>query len=136
MAVRRRQSGWDTHTTAKGFRVYNRVSRKIQGLDRILCFSGGNVSSYNDVEDLDDQQFIVHCPSIAAVQDKHSEEYPADKEVPLSSEEQALHDELVSLMHQESLAKSHNDAQRNAFEKEKREIDLEKGKECVNSTFT
>ncbi|GJT36264.1 putative ribonuclease H-like domain-containing protein [Tanacetum coccineum] len=98
--------------------------------------SGGNVSTYDDVEDLDDQQFIVHGPSIAAVQDKHSEEYTADKEVPLSSEEQALHDELVSLMHQESIAKVHNDAQRNAFEKEKRRIALEKGKECVDSTFT
>ncbi|GJR20153.1 hypothetical protein Tco_0968680 [Tanacetum coccineum] len=30
----------------------------------------------------------------------------------------------------------HNDAQRNAFEKEKRRIALEKGKECVDSTFT
>ncbi|GJY78601.1 putative ribonuclease H-like domain-containing protein [Tanacetum coccineum] len=43
----------------------------------------------------------------------------AGQEVPLSSEEQALHDELL-----------------NAFEKEKRRIALEKGKECVNSTFT
>ncbi|GKG57010.1 hypothetical protein Tco_0582361, partial [Tanacetum coccineum] len=39
-------------------------------------------------------------------------------------------------MHQESLAKSHNDAHRNAFEEEKRRIALAKGKECVNSTFT
>ncbi|GKG55314.1 hypothetical protein Tco_0571954, partial [Tanacetum coccineum] len=42
-------------------------------------------------------------------------ERTADKEVPLSSEEQALHDELVSLMHQESMAKVHNDAQRNVI---------------------
>ncbi|GJT65255.1 putative ribonuclease H-like domain-containing protein [Tanacetum coccineum] len=60
----------------------------------------------------------------------------ADKEVPLSSDDQALHDELVNLMHQESLAKLHNDAQRHAFEEEKRRIALEKGKESVNSTFT
>ncbi|GJS06199.1 putative ribonuclease H-like domain-containing protein [Tanacetum coccineum] len=72
--------------------------------------SGGNVSTHDDVDDLDDQQFIVH--------------------------ETSLHDELVSLMHQESLAKLHNDAQRNAFEKEKKRIALEKGKECVDSTFT
>ncbi|GKA88285.1 reverse transcriptase domain-containing protein, partial [Tanacetum coccineum] len=98
--------------------------------------SGGQETTYDDVEDLDDQQFIVHGPSINAVQNKHSEERTADKEVPLSSEEQALHDELVSLMHQESLAKSHNDAQRNAFEEEKRRIALEKGKDSVNSTFT
>ncbi|GKD34378.1 ribonuclease H-like domain, reverse transcriptase, RNA-dependent DNA polymerase, partial [Tanacetum coccineum] len=95
--------------------------------------SGGNVSTYDD---LDDQQFIVHGPNIHAAQNKLSEERTANKEVPLSSEEQALHDELVSLMHQESLAKLHNDAQRNAFEKEKKRIALEKGKECVDSTFT
>ncbi|GKF17751.1 hypothetical protein Tco_0062669, partial [Tanacetum coccineum] len=69
-------------------------------------------------------------------QNKHSEERTADKELPLSSEEQALHDELVSLMHQESIAKVHNDAQRNAFEKEKRRITLEKGKESATSTLT
>ncbi|GKB03099.1 uncharacterized mitochondrial protein-like protein [Tanacetum coccineum] len=157
---------------AASFRVYNRVTRKVQdclhvdflenqenqkgkGPDWMFDLelltpsmnyipvrkenyadSGENVSTYDDVEDLDDQQFIVHGPSINAVQNKHSEERTADKEVPLSSEEQALHDELVSLMHQESIAKVHNDAQRNAFEKEKRRIALEKGKECVNSTFT
>ncbi|GKA04076.1 putative ribonuclease H-like domain-containing protein [Tanacetum coccineum] len=98
--------------------------------------SGGNVSTHDDVDDLDDQQFIVHGPSIHAAQPMHSEERTADKEVSLSSEEQALHDELVSLMHQESLAKLHNDAQRTAFEKEKKRIALEKGKECVDSTFT
>ncbi|GJR39849.1 ribonuclease H-like domain-containing protein [Tanacetum coccineum] len=144
-------------TSSKGFRVYNRVTRKVQdclhvdflenqenqkgkGPDWMFDLelltpsmnyipvrkenyadSGGKVSTYDDVEDLDDQQFIVHGPSINAAQNKHSEERTADKEVPLSSEEQALHDELVSLMHQESIAKVHNDAQRNAFEKEKRE---------------
>ncbi|GKF60369.1 hypothetical protein Tco_0177155 [Tanacetum coccineum] len=56
--------------------------------------------SCDDVEDLDDQQFIVHT-----AQPMHPEERTAAKEVSLSSEEQALHDELVSLMHQESLAK-------------------------------
>ncbi|GJT84596.1 putative ribonuclease H-like domain-containing protein [Tanacetum coccineum] len=66
---------------------------------------------------------------------KHSEERTTDKEVPLSSEEQALHDELVSLMHQESIAKVHNDAQRNAFEEEKRRKHL-KGKRSANSTLT
>ncbi|GJR19385.1 putative ribonuclease H-like domain-containing protein [Tanacetum coccineum] len=92
--------------------------------------------SCDDDEDLDVQQFIVHGPNIHAAQNKPSEERTADKEVPLSSEEQVLHDELVSLMHQESLAKLHNDAQRNAFEEEKKRIALDKGKECVDSTFT
>ncbi|GJV01531.1 putative ribonuclease H-like domain-containing protein, partial [Tanacetum coccineum] len=92
--------------------------------------SGEQETSCNDVED--EQHFIVHGPSIH----KPSEERTANKEVPLSSEEQALHDELVNLMHQESLAKLHNDTQRTAFEKEKKRIALEKGKECVDSTFT
>ncbi|GJS31016.1 putative ribonuclease H-like domain-containing protein [Tanacetum coccineum] len=64
------------------------------------------------------------------------EERTAAKEVKLSSEDQALHDELVSLMHQESLAKAHNDDQRIAFEEEKRRISIAKGKEHVDSTFT
>ncbi|GJS37394.1 putative ribonuclease H-like domain-containing protein [Tanacetum coccineum] len=159
-------------TSNKGFRVYNRVTRKVQDclhvdfledqenqkgkgpnwmfdlklLTPLMNYipvrkenyadSGGKVSTYDDVEDLDDQQFIVHGPSINAVQNKHSEERTADKEVPLSSEEQALHDELVSLMHQESIAKVHTDAQRNTFEEEKRRIALKKGKESANSTLT
>ncbi|GJU85942.1 putative ribonuclease H-like domain-containing protein [Tanacetum coccineum] len=36
--------------------------------------SGGKVSTYDEVEDLDDQQFIVHVPSINAAQNKHSRE--------------------------------------------------------------
>ncbi|GJW72996.1 ribonuclease H-like domain-containing protein [Tanacetum coccineum] len=100
--------------------------------------SGGNVSAYDDVflKQLDDSSLLFLVKSINAVQNKHSEERTADKEVPLSSEEQALHDELVSLMHQESIAKIHTDAQRNAFEEEKRRLALEKGKDSVNSTFT
>ncbi|GJW11506.1 putative ribonuclease H-like domain-containing protein [Tanacetum coccineum] len=159
-------------TSSKGFRVYNRVTRKVQdclhvdflenqenqkgkGLDWMFDLelltpsmnyipvrkenyadSGGKVSTYDEVEDLDHQQFIVHVPSINAAQNKHLEERTADKEVPFSSEEQALHDELVNLMHQESIAKVHTDAQRNAFEEEKRRIALEKGKENANSTLT
>ncbi|GJT22311.1 hypothetical protein Tco_0892248 [Tanacetum coccineum] len=96
--------------------------------------SEGKVSTYADVEDLDEQHFIVHGTSIHAAPNTHSEERTADKEVPLSSEDQALHDELVSLMHQESIAKIHNDAQRNTFKEEKRRITLEKGKESANHT--
>ncbi|GJT05200.1 hypothetical protein Tco_0839662 [Tanacetum coccineum] len=46
--------------------------------------------SCDDVEDLDDQQFIVHT-----AQPMHPEERTAAKEVSLSSEEQALTVELV-----------------------------------------
>ncbi|GJS12146.1 ribonuclease H-like domain-containing protein [Tanacetum coccineum] len=66
----------------------------------------------------------------------HPEECTAAKEVPLSSEEQALHDELMNLMHQESLVKAHNDDQRIAFEEEKRRTSIAKGKEHVQHTFT
>ncbi|GJW37318.1 ribonuclease H-like domain-containing protein [Tanacetum coccineum] len=154
-------------TSSKGFRVYNRVTRKVQeclhvdflenqenqkgkgpdwmfDLDLLTpsmnyipvrkenyANSGDKVSTLGDVEDLDDQQFIVHT-----AQPMHPEERTAAKEVPLSSEEQALHDELMNLMHQESLAKAHNDDQRIAFEEEKRRISIAKGKEHVNSTFT
>ncbi|GJT53169.1 putative ribonuclease H-like domain-containing protein [Tanacetum coccineum] len=157
-------------TNSKGFRVYNRVTRKVQDclhvnflenqenqkgkgpdwmfdLDLLTpsmnyipvrkenyADSGGQETACNDVED--EQHFIVHGPNIHAAQHKPSEERTANKEIPLSSEEQALHDELVNLMHQESLAKLHNDAQRTAFEEEKKRIALEKGKECVDSTFT
>ncbi|GKG12372.1 hypothetical protein Tco_0346609 [Tanacetum coccineum] len=64
-------------------------------------------------------------------QPMHPEERAAAKEVPVSSEEQALHDELMNLMHQESLAKAHNDDQMIAFEEEKRRISIAKGKEHV-----
>ncbi|GKC44697.1 putative RNA-directed DNA polymerase [Tanacetum coccineum] len=107
-------------TSSKGFRVYNRVTRKVQeclhvdflenqenqkgkgpdwmfDLDLLTpsmnyipvrkenyAVSGDKVSTLDDV--LDDQQFIVHT-----AQPMHPEERTAAKEVPLSSEEQALH---------------------------------------------
>ncbi|GJZ16004.1 putative ribonuclease H-like domain-containing protein, partial [Tanacetum coccineum] len=108
---------------------YTEYSRSIG--KKTSADSGDKVSTLDDVEDLDDQQFIVHT-----AQPMHPEERTAAKEVPLSSEEQALHDELMNLMHQESLAKAHNDDQRIAFEEEKRRISIAKGKEHVNSTFT
>ncbi|GKD54950.1 retrovirus-related pol polyprotein from transposon TNT 1-94 [Tanacetum coccineum] len=84
-------------TSSKGFRVYNRVTRKVQDCLHIDFLEyqkgkGGKGSTYDAVEALDDQQFIVHVPSINATQNKLSEERTADKEVPLSSDEQALHD--------------------------------------------
>ncbi|GJS55565.1 ribonuclease H-like domain-containing protein [Tanacetum coccineum] len=154
-------------TNSKGFRVYNRVTRKVQDclhvnflenqenqkgkgpdwmFDLDLLTPSMNYIpvrkenyadskeqgiSCDDVEDMDDQQFIVHT-----TQPMPPEERTAAKEVKLSSEDQALHDELVSLMHQESLAKAHNDDQRIAFEEEKRRISIAKGKEHVDSTFT
>ncbi|GJR07813.1 ribonuclease H-like domain-containing protein [Tanacetum coccineum] len=85
----------------------------------------------DDAEELDDQQFIVHT-----TQPIPPEESTAAKEVKLSSEDQALHDELVSLMHQESLAKAHNDDQRMLLRGKEWRISIAKGKEHVDSTFT
>ncbi|GKB13228.1 putative ribonuclease H-like domain-containing protein, partial [Tanacetum coccineum] len=163
-------------TNSKGFRVYNRVTRKVQDclhvnflenqenqkgkgpdwmFDLDLLTPSMNYipvrkENYVDskeqgisilqvvselslciVHTAQPMQFIVHT-----AQPMHPEERTAAKEVPLSSAKQALHDELVSLMHQESLAKAHNDDQRIAFEEEKKRIALDKGKECVDSTFT
>ncbi|GJV28702.1 hypothetical protein Tco_1385150 [Tanacetum coccineum] len=155
-------------TSSKGFRVYNRVTRKVQeclhvdflenqenqkgkgpdwmfDLDLLtpsmnyipvrkenFADSGDKASTLGDVEDLDDQQFIVHT-----AQPMHPEERTAAKEVPLSSEEQALHDELMNLMHLRILAKAQMMIKGLLiFEKEKRRISIAKGKEHVNSTFT
>ncbi|GJS93462.1 retrovirus-related pol polyprotein from transposon TNT 1-94 [Tanacetum coccineum] len=157
---------WDTYSAAS-FRVYNQVTRKVQDCLHVdflenqenqkgkgpdwmfdlelltpsmnyIPVRKENVSTYDDVEDLDDQQFIVHGPSIHAATRIRiqrnvllTKKFHCLREDPPSS-----HDVILSLMHQESIAKVHNDAQRNAFEEEKRRMTLEKGKESINSTFT
>ncbi|GJV20895.1 putative ribonuclease H-like domain-containing protein [Tanacetum coccineum] len=87
--------------------VAERKNRTLIEAARKQC---GKENNLDDLKNLDDHSFIVQA--------------------------QALHDELVSLMHQESLAKDHNDDQRIAFEEEKRRISIAKGKEHVDSTFT
>ncbi|GJV35736.1 putative ribonuclease H-like domain-containing protein [Tanacetum coccineum] len=79
--------------------------------------------------DLDDQQFIVHGPNIHAAQPMHLEESTADNEVSLSFDEQDLHDELVNLMHQESLVKLHHGSQRTRLLERKKESELHLHKE-------
>ncbi|GJR01680.1 ribonuclease H-like domain-containing protein [Tanacetum coccineum] len=112
---------------------FKNINKLVKGnLERKLSDSNEQGISVIEDEDLDDNQFIVHTASAYA----SGRERTAAKEVSLSTEEQALHDELVSLMHQESLAKAHNDDQRIAFEEEKRRISIAKGKEHVDSTFT
>ncbi|GJZ95331.1 ribonuclease H-like domain-containing protein [Tanacetum coccineum] len=108
-------------TSSKGFRVYNRVTRKVQDclhvdfLENQENQKGKGPDWMFDLELLTPSMnyipFIVHGPSINAVQNKHLEERTADEEVPFSSKEQALHDEL-------------------------RRIALENGKECANSSLT
>ncbi|GJZ36592.1 putative ribonuclease H-like domain-containing protein [Tanacetum coccineum] len=166
MASQKKAICWDTYSAAS-FRVYNQVTRKVQDCLHVdflenqenqkgkgpdwmfdlelltpsmnyIPVRKENVSTYDDVEDLDDQQFIVHGPSIHAATRIRiqrnvllTKKFHCLREDPPSS-----HDVILSLMHQESIAKVHNDAQRNAFEEEKRRIALEKGKESINSTFT
>ncbi|GJR61713.1 putative ribonuclease H-like domain-containing protein [Tanacetum coccineum] len=128
-------------TSSKGFRVYNRVTRKVQECLHVDFLENQENQKGKGPDWMFDLDLLTpsmnYIPFIVYTsQPMHSEERTATKEVPFSSEEQALHDELMSLMHQESLAKAHNDAQRIAFEEEKRRISLAKGKESVNSTFT
>ncbi|GJY10233.1 putative ribonuclease H-like domain-containing protein [Tanacetum coccineum] len=78
--------------------------------------------SCDDVEDMDDQQFIVHT-----TQSMPPEERTAAKEVTLSSEDQALHDELVGLMHLESLAKDIMMIKGLLLKRKKRRISIAKG---------
>ncbi|GJX09578.1 hypothetical protein Tco_0199437 [Tanacetum coccineum] len=58
----------------------------------------------------------IHAAQNTSIQRKRS----ADKAVPIVKRGPALHDELVSFVIKESIAKFHNDAQRDAFEKGKR----------------
>ncbi|GJQ97186.1 hypothetical protein Tco_0008325 [Tanacetum coccineum] len=69
-------------------------------------------------------------------QNKHSEERTADKEVPLSSEEQALHDELVSSDDSGNiLLKFLMMLKGMLLKRRKEEIALEKGKEHVPQKY-
>ncbi|GJV62149.1 putative ribonuclease H-like domain-containing protein [Tanacetum coccineum] len=134
MASRRRIFVWDTLLTAS-FRIYNRISERFK-MSSVNFLENQENQRENGLIWMFDLDLLTPSMNLDSSQNTPSEERTADKEVPLSSEEQALHDELVNLMHQESLAKLHNDAQRNAFEEEKKKIALAKGKECANSTFT
>ncbi|GJX02326.1 putative ribonuclease H-like domain-containing protein [Tanacetum coccineum] len=99
--------------------------------DKRIPFS---TSTYRAIQKEGSHKIMLLLTGDALEEDESQERNNQD--IMLKTLKQALHDELVSLMHQESLAKSHNDAQRNAFEEEKRRIALEKGKDTVNSTFT
>ncbi|GJZ02576.1 hypothetical protein Tco_0520537 [Tanacetum coccineum] len=124
-------------TSSKGFRVYNRVTRKVQECLHVNFLENqenqkgkGQSLTLVDVEDLDDQQFIVHT-----AQPMHPEERTAAKRSSIVLKNK-LHDEAYEFgCIKKSLAKAHNDDQRIAFEEEKRRISIAKGKEHVNSTF-
>ncbi|GJZ78531.1 hypothetical protein Tco_0643368 [Tanacetum coccineum] len=77
-------------------------------------------ATYDDVERfrMTSSLLVPYDPSINALRHKHQGTL-LTMEVPMSSEEQALNDELL-----------------NAFEEEKRKIALEKGKESAHSTLT
>ncbi|GJS50669.1 hypothetical protein Tco_0624031 [Tanacetum coccineum] len=118
----KRRICWDTLLTAKGLESITGSQEREQG---IAC----------DMLEKDlDGPAIIHFPYHSVYASRGT--YLLAKEVKYSLKDQALHDELVSLMHQESLAKAHNDDQRIAFEEEKRRISIAKGKEHIDSTFT
>ncbi|GJU67807.1 putative ribonuclease H-like domain-containing protein [Tanacetum coccineum] len=99
------------------------------------------VKRSDEIEEIDDQQFIVH--RISTIGNKESladvpkavQDENAAKEVPLTAEDQALQDELMNMIFQEATAKTHVDDQRKAFENEKKRIASEKRKEKAKSTF-
>ncbi|GJT13856.1 putative ribonuclease H-like domain-containing protein [Tanacetum coccineum] len=105
-AVRRRLSVMDTLLAAKDLSPITGNREKFKTVFDVDFLENQKIKRKR----LDDQQFIVHGPSIHAAQPMHSEE--------------------------QSLAKLHHDAQRTAFEEEKKRIALAKEKECANSTFT
>ncbi|GJT88590.1 putative ribonuclease H-like domain-containing protein [Tanacetum coccineum] len=112
------------------------ATRFLESKTENYAASEGNVSTHDDGLKIWIPAFTVHGSKHSAAHPMHLEESTADNEVSLSFDEQDLHDELVNLMHQESLVKLHHDAQRTAFEEEKKRIALAKEKECANSTFT
>ncbi|GJR99788.1 ribonuclease H-like domain-containing protein [Tanacetum coccineum] len=99
------------------------------------------VKRSDEIEEIDDQQFIVH--GISTIGNKESladvpkavQDENAAKEVPLTTEDQALQNELMNMIFQEATAKTHVDDQRKAFEIEKKRIASEKRKEKAKSTF-
>ncbi|GJS58425.1 putative ribonuclease H-like domain-containing protein [Tanacetum coccineum] len=170
-------------TNSKGFRVYNKVTRKVQDCLHVDFFENQvnqkgkgpdwlfdldiltpslnyipvrkenqvdtevKGSNSDAIEDIDDQQFIVHGTSTIGnkaipedvpndVQNKDPDESAVDKEVSLTAEEQALQAELVNMMFQESIAKTQVDDQRRAFEVEKKRSASEKRKERAKGTST
>ncbi|GJS58420.1 ribonuclease H-like domain-containing protein [Tanacetum coccineum] len=168
-------------TNSKGFRVYNKVTRKVQDCLHVDFFEDQvnqkgkgpdwlfdldiltpslnyipvrkenqvdtEIKGLNSdaIEDIDDQQFIVHGTCTVAnkailedvsndVQNKDPVESASDKEVPLTAEEQALQAELVNMMFQVSIAKTQVDDQRKTFEVEKKRSVSEKRKEIAKDT--
>ncbi|GKD79769.1 hypothetical protein Tco_1342390, partial [Tanacetum coccineum] len=96
------------------------------------------VRKENQVEDVDDQQFIVHGSSSIGnkaasgdithnAQNKDSDESTANKEVPLTIEDQLLQKEFENLMLQETIANTHMANQGTASEKR-----TEKGREIFD----
>ncbi|GJW64824.1 putative ribonuclease H-like domain-containing protein [Tanacetum coccineum] len=168
-------------TNSKGFRVYNKVTRKVQDCLHVDFFEDqvnqkgkgpdwlfdldiltpslnyipvrkenqvdteAKGSNSDDIEDIDDLQFIVHGTSTIGnntiledvpndVQNKDTDESATEKEVPLTAEEQALQAELVNMMFQQSIDNTQVDDQRRAFEVEKKRFASEKRKERAKGT--
>ncbi|GJR44828.1 putative ribonuclease H-like domain-containing protein [Tanacetum coccineum] len=79
-----------------------------------FCAKKGIKRDYSICKDLNQPKYssLFMVQAFMQLRPMHSEEGTADKEVPLSFEEQALHNELMRLMHQVISYKTHNDAQR------------------------
>ncbi|GJW44910.1 putative ribonuclease H-like domain-containing protein [Tanacetum coccineum] len=114
-------------TNSKGFRVYNRVTRKVQDCLHVNFLENQENQKGKGPDWMFDLELLTPSMNYIPVRKENYADSGKNvstnddvvdlvvQTIPLSSDEQALHDELVSLMHQESLAKLHNDAQRTAL---------------------
>ncbi|GJS13317.1 putative ribonuclease H-like domain-containing protein [Tanacetum coccineum] len=131
-------------TNSKGFRVYNKVTRKVQDCLHVDFFED-QVNQKGKGSDWIFDNYIL-TPSLNYIpirrenqidtsikmstsddiDEAHDQQSTADKQASLTEEEQALQDELNRMITQETLAKTYEYAQRLVFEKEKRRLAVEK----------
>ncbi|GKB26963.1 hypothetical protein Tco_0866364 [Tanacetum coccineum] len=128
-------------TTAKGFESYNRVTRKVQDCLHVNFLENQENQKGKGPDWMFDLDLLTPSMNYIPVKkenyaDSKEQGITCDDAEDLDDQQFICHTTQPILMHQESLAKAHNDDQRIAFEEEKRRISIAKGKEHVDSTFT
>ncbi|GJY41808.1 putative ribonuclease H-like domain-containing protein [Tanacetum coccineum] len=107
-------------TSSKGFRVYNRVTRKVQDCLHVDFLENQENQNKGKAQPMPPEEHV----SVA-------------KKLDCPLKIKLLHDELVSLMHQGISCKAHNDVHGMSFEEEKSEkYLLQREKNMLTVTFT
>ncbi|GKE82238.1 hypothetical protein Tco_1552238 [Tanacetum coccineum] len=114
---------------------YNRVTRKVQDCIHIDFLENQENQKGKGPDWMFDLELLTPSMNYIPVRKVNYADSGGNCRIPRSFH-LYMRSFVVSLMHKKSIAKVHNDAQRNAFEEEKRRIALEKGKESANSTLT